>query len=257
MSEWNPNQYEKYKHERSQPFFDLMDMVQPFEHGNVVDLGCGTGELTKILHDKFLPLNTIGIDSSKEMLQKSAEYQSPGLRFAQGEIQTWDPSERYDLIFSNAALQWCNDHETLFKTMASSLNPHGQMAIQMPMNHDYPTHTLAKEMSEEPRWYKLLNGKAYDKYASLLSVEEYAELLYKLGFKEQKVTLRVYGHVLESRAGVVEWVKGSMLTHFKGNLSESNYALFLKEFEQRLFEILPDEKPFFYPFKRALLWARK
>ncbi|MBC7714049.1 MAG: methyltransferase domain-containing protein [Rhizobacter sp.] len=254
---WNPSQYEKFKDERSQPFLDLMGLIEPVEHSKVVDLGCGTGELTQLLHRHLTPLSTLGIDTSKEMLKKSEEYRTSSLSFEKADIETWTPSEKFDVIFSNAALQWCGNHEQLFAHLYEALKTHGQLAVQMPMNHDYPTHVLAQKISNEPKWNKLLNGEAYDKYSALLSPEDYAALLFKLGFREQNVNLKVYGHVLESRAGVVEWVKGSMLTYFKSRLSETDYNDFVKEFQERLFKILPNEKPFFYPFKRVLLWARK
>lgn len=257
QASWNPTQYEKFKNERTQPFLDLMDFVQPFEHGKIIDLGCGTGELTKLLHHRFKPITTLGIDSSLEMLNKSEEFIEPGLSFAQANIESWSPTEKYDLIFSNAALQWCDNHEALFTKIYNGLKDGGQLAVQMPMNHDYPTHVLAKEMSEEPHWKALLKGEAFDKYASLLSVEDYARLFFKLGFREQKATFKIYGHVLESREDVVEWVKGSMLSHFRSRLSEKDFESFVSEFKQRLFQVLPDERPFFYPFKRTLLWARR
>jgi len=125
------------------------------------------------------------------------------------------------------------------------------------MNHDYPTHTLAKAMSHEPRWSQLLSTGPRDQDQIMLSIEEYAQLLFKLGFKEQKVFLRVYGHLLNSREEVIEWVKGTLLTYFKSQLSAENYEAFLIEFRERLFQILPDNKPFFYPFKRALIWGQK
>lgn len=162
----------------------------------------------------------------------------------------------FDVIFSNAALQWCSDHPGLLKQIVSHLSPRGQVAIQMPMNHDYPTHILAQIMSQEPRWAKLLGNESRNQNKTMLAVEEYAGLLFRLGFREQKVFLRVYGHELESREAVIEWVRGTLLTYFKSRLSHGDYDEFVAEFRERLFYILPDDKPFFYPFKRVLLWGR-
>lgn len=92
--------------------------------------------------------------------------------------------------------------------------------------------------------------------SNLLTVDGYAGLLHQLGFKEQKVNLRVYGHILESREGVIEWVKGTLLTSFKSRLSEPHYQEFLSDYRERLFERLADVRPFFYPFKRILIWAQ-
>ncbi len=253
---WNPQQYEKFKDQRSQPFFDLMNLLQPQKDAEVIDLGCGTGELTAKLHEHLKAKRTIGIDSSEEMLKKAAAFAGGGLDFQAGDIETWQSENSADVVFSNAALQWCSNHPRLFRKIKEALRENGQLAVQMPMNHDYPTHVLASKMTFEEPWASLLRTERYEKQKTMLTAEEYAKLLFDLGFKEQKVFLRVYGHILESREGILEWVKGTLLTFFKSKLSKSDYELFLAEYRERLFEELSDEKPFFYPFKRILLWAR-
>ena len=253
---WNPQQYDKFKNERSQPFYDLMNLLAPAENANVIDLGCGTGDLTAELHQHLKAAKTVGMDSSDEMLKKAECISVPGLSFEKGNIDTWSSPNTYDVIFTNAALQWSTNHPDLFARLKKSLKPGGQLAVQMPMNFDYPTHTLAAKMSTEEPWISLLKGEKYEKQNVMLTPEEYATLLFNLGFKDQKVFLRVYGHILLSRDGVVEWVKGTLLTHFKSRLSESDYEKFLTEYRERLAKELPDQKPFFYPFKRILMIAR-
>lgn len=253
---WNPNQYEKFKNERSQPFLDLLEFVKPEKFETAVDLGCGTGELTRLMHDRFSPASTMGMDSSEAMLAKTAAFQTENLKFAQGDIDIWEKPQGFDLIISNAALQWSPQHRDLFARLHRSLRRGGQLAVQMPMNHDYATHVLSSAMSHEDRWKKALGGKVYDKPKTMLTVEDYASLMFKLGFKEQRVELKVYGHVLESREGVIEWVRGSMLTYFEKHMGKEDFAAFLHEYQERLFKILPDDKPFFYPFKRIFIWGR-
>jgi len=254
---WNPQQYDKFKDQRSQPFYDLMALLQKPERPRVADLGCGTGALTAELHRYLAAKETIGIDSSEAMLATARAYEKDNLKFQRGDIQNWSAKNPFDIVFSNAALQWCTDHRRLFEQITQAIAPGGQLAVQMPMNHDYPTHTLAETMSKEPRWSKLLAHQSRDSDQTMLSVEDYASLLFKLGYREQKVFLRVYGHVLDSREGVIEWVKGTLLTFFKSRLSAEDYAAFVEEFRERLFRVLPDEKPFFYPFKRVLIWGRR
>lgn len=253
---WNPQQYEKFKDERSQPFFDLMALLRPQEQCQVIDLGCGTGELTAALHRHLNAKTTTGLDSSKLMLKRAQLITAAGLEFKEGLIETWKSPSTFDVIFSNAALQWCKEHQQLFKNFKESLRPRGQLAVQMPMNHDYPTHVLASEMSREEPWATLLKNDNYDKQKSILLPEQYGALLFNLGFKEQNVFLRVYVHNLESRESVIEWVKGTTLTHFQSRLSELDYQKFLKEYQDRLFEMIPNDRPFFYPFKRILIWGR-
>lgn len=266
---WNPQQYDKFKLERSQPFYDLLALIEPVNSNlatssRAVDLGCGTGELTAELH-KYLNTNlnakmnfteTHGIDSSDAMLQKASSLAAPGVSFAKGDIQTWEQPAAFNLVFSNAAVQWCSDHAGIVARIKRSLKPGGQLAVQMPMNHDYPTHTIAHEMSQQTSWKQLLKNETYEQQQRMLSAEEYASLLFHLGFQEQKVFVRVYAHVLESREAVIEWVRGTLLTHFQSRLSPQEFINFENEFRQRLFQRLPDEKPFFYPFKRILIWAK-
>jgi trans-aconitate 2-methyltransferase len=251
---WNPVQYEKFKALRSKPFFDLLAQVKHRPAMRIIDLGCGTGELTTELHRHFKAASTIGMDSSGEMLSKANAFASgePGLTFQKGDIEAWnltgDLNGQFDLIFSNAALQWCENHGSLLKRMKSALRPSGQLALQMPMNQDYPTHQLAREMGAE------ISPKI-EIQESMLSLAEYAELLYRLGFKNVDCFVRVYGHELESREGVIEWVKGTTLNSFKEKLSAADYAMFVDRYRERLFKQLPDNSPFFYPFKRLFLSA--
>jgi len=251
---WNPEQYDKFKTERSQPFFDLLDLIPKescFAHA--LDLGCGTGELTAVLHERFDIKHTLGIDNSEKMLEKIP--QKPDLSFKNAAIEDAPTLGKFDLLFSNAALQWCSDHQDLFTQLREAVNPGGQIAFQMPMNHDYPTHVLARELAhQEPFRSWIQPGD--DLRPSLLTPEKYADLLFHLGFREQKVLLKVYGHVLEDREAVVEWVKGTMLTAFEKKLTPEQFTPFVDEFRRCLFKVLPDEKPFFYPFKRLLLWGR-
>lgn len=253
---WNPEQYEKFKDERSRPFFDLMSLVKRPAGEKAIDLGCGTGELTAHLHRHLQLQSTIGLDSSEEMLKKARNFSGDGLDFTSGDIQNWSSPNTYDLIFSNAAIQWCGDHPGIFRRIKESLRPGGQIAIQMPMNHVYPTHVLAAEMSAEEPWTSSLQGRIYDQAQRMMAPEDYARLLFELGFEEQDVFVRVYGHVLESREGIVEWVKGTLLTFFKSRLPTTDYETFEKEFRSRLFRRLPDDKPFFYPFQRVFIWGR-
>src|SRR2546428_1493726 len=125
-------------------------MVRPAANMRVVDLGCGTGKLTRELHAQLQPRETIGIDRSPRMLDKAGETErSAGLRFQIGDIESFpDGISGYDLIFSNAALHWVEDHEALFARLAAALAPNGQLAVQMPAMHDEVSHLLAAEILE-------------------------------------------------------------------------------------------------------------
>lgn len=251
---WNPEQYERFKDERSAPVFDLMAMVQGDRRDRAVDLGCGTGEWTQVLHQKISAGETLGLDSSGAMLEKAQAFAGRGVHFAQRRIEDFHEPGQWDLIFSNAALQWCGDHPQLLRRFHDSLKPSGQMAIQMPANHDYPTHVIAEEVAAQEPFRSALKGA---RGTPVSAPEFYAEELFRIGFREQQVLVRVYPHVLDSREQVVEWVKGTLLTYYQSRLAPELYAQFLQTFRTCLFAKLPDEKPFFYPFKRLFLWGRR
>lgn len=254
-STWNPDQYARFRTERSQPFFDLIALVQAEPGMRVVDLGCGTGELTRVLHERLQARETVGIDSSGTMLGRAGAVAGDGLRFESGDIRAFAAEGEYDLVFSNAALQWVEEHPVLLPRLAGALRERGQIAVQMPANDDYPSHAIAHEVAAEPSFRAAMGG--YTRRIPLLPPEEYASLLDRLGFAEQHVRVQVYPHRLGSREDIVEWVKGTLLTDYERRLSAELYAAFLDRYRERLFAAVPDERPLFYPFKRLLLWGRR
>jgi trans-aconitate 2-methyltransferase len=253
---WDPAQYEKFLHQRSLPFFDLLALVRKRPGMRVADLGCGTGEWTARLHEELGARDTLGIDRSESMLAKSAPFvkaAGPGLRIEKGEVEAWRPDGPLDLVFSNAVLHFVPGQPELFARWRAALAPGGQFAIHIPANQDYPTHRVAVELATEAPYRDLLGG--YVLPDNRLDEREYAHLLERLGFHEQIVRLQVYGHRLPNREEVVEWVRGSFLNEYKARLSEADFDRFFAEYRRRLMAVLPDERPFFFTFKRLLMWA--
>ena len=243
---WSPEQYLRFEKERAQPFFDLLSLVEPRPQMRVVDLGCGTGALTRELHEKLGANETTGIDRSAEMLAKARSLASDSLNFEQGDIATFAAAD-VDLVFSNAALHWIADHERLFRRLIGFLRPGGQLAVQMPWNDDHPSHRIARETAAA---FGLTPQRA-----ELLSPENYASLLHESGMARQHVRVQVYGHLLPRASGVVEWVKGSTLTEYREPLGPVRYEEFLVEYSRRLLAEIGDGAPYFYTFKRVLIWG--
>src|ERR1039458_9223676 len=138
---WDPTQYLRFSNERLRPALDLLAQVPLTAPERVVDLGCGAGNVTAILRQRFPDSDTLGVDGSDAMLAKASEA-APGCRFVQGDFSTWTPEVAPDLIYSNAALHWVSQHETLFPRLVSLLAPGGVLAVQMPAMHDAPLRTL-------------------------------------------------------------------------------------------------------------------
>jgi len=256
-AQWNPNQYERFKAERARPFWDLVALVQPCPGGRVVDLGCGTGELTKELHRVLEASETVGIDSSPSMLERARPFASAGVRFEEGDIATWQP-DPYDVVFSNAALHWVPDHRHLLGRLTNALPAGGQLAVQVPANTDHPSHTVGMAVAGEAPFVEVFaDDPPPDPATRVLAPEEYAELLDQHGFGEQHVRLQVYVHHLASSADVVEWAKGTHLTFFRTRLTDELYELYLTRYRERLLEAIGDRRPYLYTFKRILFWGRR
>ena len=256
---WDPAQYDKFQREREQPFFDLLGLVQPQTGMRVLDLGCGTGALTRTLHEQLAASETVGVDRSEKMLAPArAQPQPAALIFEVGTIESLlaqPSSSRWDLIFSNAALHWVDRHEQLLPRLADALAPGGQLAFQVPAQHDTITHTVAQELTSIQPFASAFGG--WRRSQPVLPPEAYARLLYRSGFRDPKVQLIVYPHVLASREDVVEWVKGTLLTEYKRRLPDQTYDRFVDEYRRRLLAQLEDARPYFFPFKRILCWGRR
>lgn len=247
MSTWSPEQYTRFKAERRQPFDDLVALVEKRPRMRIADLGCGTGELTRELHEHLGAAETIGIDNSETMLLKTGHFEGEMLRFERGDIEAFVADRPFDLVFSNAAFHWVPDHETLFRRLTNVLAKDGQIAVQMPANDDHLSHVTAAEVASE------LDVEPRPDF--LLPLQRYAELLQSLGYERQHVRMQVYGHLLPSADDVVEWVRGALLTHYQSLLSAERFEEFLGSYRSRLRRALGDERPYFYTYKRVLLWG--
>lgn len=252
-SPWNPDQYHRFRNERSQPFFDLLGLVEPCPGGRAIDLGCGTGELTKILHERTGAAETVGLDSSETMLAKAMEHAADGLRFELGPLESFEGE--FDVVFSNAALQWVNGHEALVPAIAAHVKRGGQLAFQVPANADHPSHLVAHRVAREEPFATVLGG--YSREWPVLPPERYAEMLYGLGFEPQTVRMQVYGHVLDSSEGVIEWVKGTLLTDYERRMPADLYQRYLARYRDALLAEIGERSPYFYAFKRVLAWGRR
>jgi trans-aconitate 2-methyltransferase len=250
---WNPTQYDRFRDERTQPFHDLVALVRRAPGMRVVDLGCGTAELTGKLHETLGARETLGVDSSPAMLEKARARAGGGLRIEQADIADFRADAAFDLVFSNAALHWVPGHEDLFRRLADALTPEGQLAVQVPANFDHASHTVAAAVAAEEPFRAALGGVSHGN--AVLAPEAYAGLLHRLGFRAQHVRLQVYAHVLDAPAGVVEWVRGTLLTAYERRMPAELFEAFLRRYRERLLAELGDVRPYLFPFKRLLLWG--
>jgi trans-aconitate 2-methyltransferase len=251
---WNPGQYERFKAERLAPFEDLLALVEVRPGMRVIDLGCGTGEATRLAHDRLAARETIGLDSSAAMLGKAAPLAGGGLSFRLGDLATFAEGG-FDLVLSNAAIHWVPDHAGLLARLAGCLAPGGQLAIQAPANDHHRSHVTAREVAREPPFAAALGGHVRE--SPVLAPEDYALLLHGLGLARQRVRLEVYAHPLACRDEVIEWVRGTLLTDYERRLPAELWPRFLEAYRARLTAALPDARPFVYTYRRLFLWASR
>lgn len=248
MDAWNPQQYKKFENERARPFWDLAKKVNFEKVFSMLDVGCGTGELTRTLHMAHQLPRTLGIDSSAKMLETAKTIVERGLTFEQAAIETFQPKEQFDLVFSNAALQWVEGHDALFLKLLTWLKPGGQLAVQMPINQDHPSHRIAEDLASQ--------FGVKPRTSPLLTPEAYARLLWNAGMHNTNVTMKVYLHPMPSGKEVVEWTKGTLLNYYKQRLSEIRFSEFLREYQR---EVLHDTGAgsYLYTFKRLFIVASR
>jgi trans-aconitate 2-methyltransferase len=254
---WDPEQYRRFAAERRQPFDDLKELCMPVVGGTIVDLGCGTGELTAELHRDMRATRTLGIDRSEAMLAEAARWATdvPGLAFERADLAEWHGTD-VSLVFANASLHWAPDHPGLLARLRFSLAPGGQLAFQVPATFAHPSHVVAAQVAAEPEFAGSGGDDVGRPGESVLSPARYAEILYSLGAVQQHVRLQVYGHVLPSVEAVVEWVRGTLLTPVRARLDDATFDAYLARYRERLLAELGQQRPYFYAFSRILCWAR-
>ncbi len=252
---WNPDRYEQFRHERMVPGYDLMGLLAPCPGGRVIDLGCGTGELTKLLHEGVQAAETVGIDSSEAMLFRCPHGSLPGLHFEQGDIRDFSGNNEWDLIFSNAALHWVQDHPSLIRRFWDALKSEGILAIQIPANHTHISHQLSAQVARETPFREALHDWVVE--YPVLTPEMYATHLHETGFDQIQVYLKVYTHLLKSRDEIAEWYQGTLFTAYEKRLSAELFSQFVDRYLLKIQECFPDRRPFLFTFNRILLRGRK
>ncbi len=252
---WDPEIYNQFKNIRYQPFFDLSDLISSQNLQTAIDIGCGTGEQTHILSQKFENAKFLGIDSSPEMLEKSKEFQKNNLEFKLATVEEFIQSnQKYDLIFSNAALQWSDNHAELFPKIISRINENGQFAVQMPMQADNILNKILLELAQEKPYSYFLNG--WKREPTMLSIDEYAQILFDGGLKDLQIIQKVYPIIADDADKLFDFISGSALIPYMERLSEEQQEIFVAEYKSRINEAFP-KFPAIYAFKRLLLYGTK
>lgn len=272
---WDATLYLRFGGERARPFFDLVSQVGAELPGYVVDMGCGPGNLTAMLAERWPAASVHGVDNSPEMIEAARQLipvaarpsvapagpqptvtsHAPGLSFMLDDVRHWEPQCLPDVIISNAVLQWVPGYRELLVRWAGWLAAGGWLAFQVPGNFDQPAHVILRELAASARWRPLLADVELNRQSA--DPAEYAELLAGTGC-EVNAWETTYVHILTGPDPVLEWYKGTGLRPVLAALDADQQADFLAEYGARLADVYPARSfGTVLPFRRVFAVAHR
>lgn len=258
---WDAKAYSRFLDLRTKPARDLLATIpHSFQPKIVYDLGCGPGNSTILLKERWPQADVFGLDSSPNMLAEArASY--PDLNFIEDDIAKFKPAKKIDCLFANASLQWLDDHEILVPTLLKFLHPGGVLAIQMPNNFHTPAHQLIIQvLQQQPAWQHLLKNLRYKKMSEpLYNLTWYYDLLTQAKAKHLQLWETIYYQEMSNYQEIFTWVKGSVLRPVLSNMDSKVEA----QFTQAYIDAISKEYFFqtngkiLFPFRRIFMLGFK
>ncbi|SOC35414.1 trans-aconitate 2-methyltransferase [Rhizobium subbaraonis] len=233
---WSAAQYVKFEGERTRAARDLLAQVPDLPAGSAYDLGCGPGNSTELLAERFANRQTIGIDSDENMLA-AARKRLPGITFDHGDLSVWTPPVPAALLFANAVFQWVPGHISVFERLMDHLVPGGVLAVQMPDNRGEPNHTEMDAVTDDPRWAGYF-AASHPRRPPLPPTIAYFDALSKRAARVD-IWHTIYNHPMEDAAAIVEWVKGTGIRPYLEKLPDEEQPGFLESYRQRIEKAYP------------------
>lgn len=238
MPEWSAEQYEKFLKQRTLPSLDLVNAIPCKNPERIIDIGCGTGNSTEILKNRFPYAEIIGLDSSANMLVTARE-KFPDIEFicldAGKELDKL--TGKFDIVFSNACIQWIPEHEKLLKNLMGLLNENGVLAVQVPRQDKHPFHKIINDITGSEKWFDRLERRDLN----ILSDGEYFDILSGLS-DDFRMWETVYFHPMPSHQSIVEWYKGTALRPYMEQLEEQDRIDFENDILCETKKIYPVQK---------------
>jgi trans-aconitate 2-methyltransferase len=253
---WSAAQYLKFEHERTRPVRDLVARIPLAQIERAADIGCGPGNSTEVLRERYPQAHIVGVDSSPDMIQ-AARKRLPDIAFDVADIREWRPKEPLDVILANAVFQWIPGHEALFPSLIARLKAGGALAAQMPDNLEEPSHRLMGEVASDGSWAAKLKDAAGARTERHLA-DWYFRLL-RPHAPHVDIWRTTYFHPLAGARAIVEWLKGTGLRPFLDPLEESERQAFLAHYEERIAKAYPAEPDgtVLLPFPRLFVVAAR
>ena len=251
---WEPERYLQFSDERLRPAVDLLGRVTLASPARIVDLGCGAGNVTRLLQARWPDAELRGVDNSPEMLAR-ARQALPSAQFELAAVEDWQPDAPVDLVFSNAALHWVGEHQHLFPRLMGAVAQGGVLAVQMPGNFAAPSHRLIRELAESDAWRERV-GRG--RMGAILEMDAYFRVLSPWA---QTVTVweTTYWQALSGAAPVLDWLRGTTLVPYLAPMSDLEREAFLAQLGARLAVAYPKDEQgrMLFPFRRVFLVAQR
>jgi trans-aconitate 2-methyltransferase len=250
---WDPDRYLRFADERGRPFLDLVSRIAAVEPLRVVDLGCGPGNLTRLLAERWPGADVLGLDSSASMIEKANAELHQGVRFEVADLRDWQAPEPVDVVVSNATLQWVPDHLDLLPALVSQVARGGWLAFQVPGNFGQPSHVLLNQLASDDRFSPYVEGIARP---DAHDPEVYLESLLRLGCRVDAWET-TYLHLLQGEDPVFHWISGTGARLTLAALPDDLRAEFETQYKRLLREAYPaGQHGTVLPFRRVFAVAQ-
>ena len=262
VGRWDPGQYHRFSDHRRRPALELLARASPADPGLAVDLGCGTGEITRLIAERWPGAAVQGVDHSPDMLARArAGDEAAGVEWIEADIAAWSPASPPGLLYANASLQWVDGHEALFPRLFRSLAPGGVLAVQMPLSREARSHLLMHEVlagggpGGAPLGTEALRREIARRW--VLDPAEYFDLLAAAGAARLDVWTTEYLQALGGEDPVFEWVSGTGLRPILNGLAGEERDRFLERYRAALRAAYPrrPDGATLYPFPRLFIVA--
>ena len=263
MADWNPELYNRFRRYREEPFLAILERLKLRGDESIIDLGCGSGENTVELARRAPQGRALGLDSSAAMIEatnKVLAAAEPGvqsrLSFTIGDIGKFNAANEYDLVFSNAALQWVPGHREIFQHIYAALHPGGRVVVQMPKNDRETAQVTILDLAGESPWREMLPTVSMPS-REVPGPERYVKLLGEIGFADVDCYEHVFQHPMDSPRDVVDWSRATALRQILGALPADRHDAFLDALTQRLARAYGTEGALIFPFRRLFIWGTR
>ena len=254
MPHWDADLYLRYAEERTQPAIDLLSRIAVAQPRRVIDLGCGPGNSTALLRERWPGADVAGLDSSPEMIA-TATKNFPDGKWIVADVTEWSDAAPFDVIFSNAAFQWVPRHDAILPRLLRMVGPGGALAMQMPLHFTSPLHQIMLDISKQPVWTDVLN-----KARTALAVAEPSYYYDLLQSQAERIDLweTTYHHVLPSADAILEWIRGTGLRPYLEALATQEQKTRFEELLLAGLRVAYPRRPdgnVLFPFRRVFFVA--